>query len=138
MKPFLGESGGELVQSAIAADPVAWTSAIAYLEARAGFARALREARITGHHYYRVRAEFERAWNSYSDVTADMDLIRQAAQLADGHTQHSLRAIDGLHLASALRVAAGEPHAVTVICFDRRLWRSARDEGFALVPSREP
>ena len=46
--------------------------------------------------------------------------------------------LDGIHLASAGRLAAGQPGNVTFGCWDLRLWRAARDEGLAMLPATEP
>jgi predicted nucleic acid-binding protein len=138
VKVFLGETGADAVRRAIAADPVVWTCAIAYVETRASFARAQRDNRLSHTQGVQLRAEFESVWATYSDVTVDGGLLLQAGELLDRHTQHALRSLDALHLAAALQVAAGEPGAVTLVCFDRRLWRSARDEGFECLPRAQP
>ena len=138
VKVFLGEMGADSVRRAIAADPVVWTCAITYLETRASFARARRDNRLSQAQWARLRGELESVWATYSDVTVDGGLLLQAVDLLDRHTQHALRSLDALHLAAALQVAAGEPGAVTFVCFDRRLWRSARDEGFECLPRAQP
>ena len=138
IKVYLNEVGGQLVRRAVVSDQVAWTCVIAYLEARSGFARALRERRISPADHARAAAHLESDWDSYAIVPVDLPLVRQASDLVDLHTRHGLRALDALQLAAALQVAAGEPGAVTLVCFDRRLWRSARDEGFECLPRAQP
>ena len=46
--------------------------------------------------------------------------------------------LDALHLASALRLADGDPASMTFACWDLRLWRAARDDGFTMLPPTEP
>ncbi len=81
---------------------------------------------------------YDRVSDSYAIVPVDLRLVRQASELVDRHTRHGLRALDALQLAAALEVAGGAPGDVTLVCFDRRLWRSARDEGFECLPRAQP
>lgn len=135
---YLREPRANFVLAAVQSDPIAYTCGITYLETRAGFARALRDRRIDQANYLRLKATFEIDWAKYLYVPVDAILISSASDLAERHSGHALRAFDALQLAAAVRAATVVPGILTVLCFDRRLWRSARDEGFDLLPRSEP
>lgn len=65
-------------------------------------------------------------------VPLDPDLLREAALLAPA----TLRSLDAIHLASALRLAEAGP--VEVVAYDRRLLEAARAVGLATVSPGEP
>jgi predicted nucleic acid-binding protein len=138
LQVYLQEPHANLVQATIARDPIAYTCEISYLETRAGFARAARDHRIDSSDLGVLKAAFDVDWGRYLYVPVDSDLVRDASDLADRHTRHALRAFDALQLAAATRVAAGTEPSVTLVCFDRRLWRSARDAGFDCLPRAQP
>jgi len=137
-KAYLAELGSSDVIQMLAATTVAATSAVAYAELRALFARATREGRITAHELTTTIALLDERWARYSIVAVDDARLREAGALAERHPRHALRALDTLHLASALRISAGEPAPITFACWDLRLWRAARDEGFTMLPAAEP
>lgn len=138
VKALLRESGARVVQSTVAADPLVWVCTVSYVEVRAGIARAVREQRLAATDLAHAVAELDAVWPTYSELAVDADLVRQAASLVDRHTRHALRAFDALQLAAALLVAGGAPQRLTFVCWDRRLWRSARDEGLACIPRSQP
>lgn len=105
---------------------------------RTAFARALREHRLDEAGHDTVVDLLEAHWTRYAVVTVEEARLQEAGQLADRHTRHALRALDAIHLASALFLAAGQPDTITFACWDLRLWRAARDEGFTMLPATEP
>jgi len=126
------------VTAALAVGRIVATSALAYVELRSTFARKLREHHLDEPSHQAVVAHLAAQWFSYVVLAVDDTCLREAGNLVDRHTQHALRALDAIHLASALRLARDDPPGVTFACWDLRLWRSARDEGFSLLPAREP
>jgi uncharacterized protein len=138
IKGYLSEAASADVVAAIAGASAVATSAIAYPELRAAFARALRERRLDTAAHAAVVALLDARWSRYAVVVVDEVRLREAGRLADAHTQHALRALDAIHLASALRLATGRPASITFACWDLRLWRAARDEGFTMLPATEP
>src|SRR5204863_8940537 len=77
-------------------------------------------------------------WPSYLVLAADDACVRAAGRLIDHHAGHALRGFDAIHLASAHRLASGAPSGVSFACWDLRLWRAARDDGFTMLPAAEP
>ena len=79
-----------------------------------------------------LQREFEGDWVDIQIVEVDDQLTRVAARLA---VAHGLRALDALHLASAVTVADSE---LRVITWDKRLWHAARAVGLTVLPETEP
>lgn len=74
-------------------------------------------------------AHLDLAWTSIHAEELDDSLGLFAGALA---ARHGLRALDAVHLASALSVRAGEP---VVVSWDTDLRRAAGAEGLALSPA---
>jgi len=112
------------------ADTVA-TSIIAFVEARAAFARRHREKRISSAAHARLVRDFAADWDRYLVLEATQPLMRLAGRLA---ATHALRAYDAIHLASAkiLREKLAEP--VFFASWDGRLTAAARKEGLEVMP----
>ena len=114
------------------ADTVA-TSIIAFVEARAAFARRHREKRISSAAHARLVRDFAADWDRYLVLEATQPLMRLAGRLA---ATHALRAYDAIHLASAkiLREKLAEP--VSFASWDARLVAAARKEGLEVMPRK--
>lgn len=105
-----------------------------------------------------VRAELSAAlWRKHRDGDLDTDAVRTlerrfASDLFDRGrflvvainatvldlaaelvADHPLRAFDAVQLASALAARRADPDCTTFACFDVRLARAARAEGFAVL-----
>jgi uncharacterized protein len=127
VKLYVDESGTETVRALVAGAAVVATSAVAYVEMRATFARFVREARAKRVDVAAKAREFEADWVTTTVIRADDELLRTAGSLAE---RHRLRALDAIHLASFVQVLerAGEED-VTFSTFDDRLARAARRIG---------
>lgn len=75
------------------------TSILAYVEARAAFARRQREGGMSRGDHRRIQRDLEREWEHYVRLQVSEPLVRSAARLAK---RERLRVYDALHLASAL------------------------------------
>jgi uncharacterized protein len=96
--------------------------AIAYAEVSGVFARYFHEGKLTQGDYDEKLARFSADWETVSAVSIAPELSALAAQLMK--SQRGLRAMDALHLASALRVRAeGDLQFLT---FDNHLRHSAQ------------
>jgi predicted nucleic acid-binding protein len=138
VKAYLAETGSPEVAAAAAVATAVATNIVGYAETRGALARALREGRIDAARHAATVILFDADWPAFAVVEADGTLVRDAARLIDRHVAHALRAFDAIHLASALLFAGGQPATVTFACWDLRLWRAARDEGFVMLPATEP
>lgn len=133
MKIYIEEAGSVLVRSAINEARLAATSLVAYVEARAAFARRRRLGDLSAAEHRRIVADFESDWARYWVVPATETLIREAADLAD---RYPLRGYDAVHLAAARLVAGERSETVTVATWDGELEYAATREGLASLRAR--
>jgi predicted nucleic acid-binding protein len=130
VKLYVEEDGSSLVRKWVdGADTVA-TSIVAYVEARAAFARRRREKGMLPGAHAGVVKDFEADWDHYVVLEATQPLIKQAGKLAE---THALRAYDAIHLVSAkiFREKLSEP--VYFASWDARLVLAARKEGLEII-----
>lgn len=106
------------------------TSRIAYVEARAAFARKLREQGLTIKGYRRIIQDLDQDWGSYFIVDVSDTLVKLAGLFAE---KHALRGFDAIHLASGVILRKQAGRAVTFYCFDDRLTLAARNEGLKVT-----
>lgn len=133
VKLYVEEEGSVAVREAVVEAETVATSMIAYVEARAAFARRRRERRLSRSGHDRTIRELEADWEHYVALEVTSGLIRKAAELAEAH---ALRAYDAVHLASAklLRERVREP--ILFAAWDSNLLTAARREGLNLVGVR--
>lgn len=120
----------ELAVAVEEAEAVA-TSLLAYAEARAAFACARREARLSAQASRQVVEAFVEDWGRYVVIEVTDRLVMDAGELA---THRALRGYDALHVASALTLREQAPSGVTFLAFDHELIRSARREALPIHP----
>lgn len=130
VKLYVEEEGSPTVREAVAESETVATSMMAYVEARAAFARRRREGQLSSGEYRRTIRELEDDWEHYLLLEVTETLIRKAARLAEAH---ALRAYDAIHLASAkvLKERLGKP--VLFASWDSNLLVAARREGLEPV-----
>jgi len=120
----------ELTVAVADAEAVA-TSLVAYVESRAAFARARREARLSAQIYRRIEEAFATDWPRYISIEVTDLLVKDAGDLA---VTRSLRGYDALHLASAVSLRQQVNTSVTFLAFDRALSLAAKRETLTLHP----
>jgi predicted nucleic acid-binding protein len=125
VKLYIDETGSSAVAAQVERAVAAATTPVAYVEARAAFARRRRERTLSPLELRRIVRDLDLDWGSYTLVEIGDRLVRHAGVLAE---RHALRAYDAVHLAAALdiRRAGGD---VEFACFDAHLTRAARREG---------
>lgn len=133
VKLYVDEEGSTGCRRAVAEAELVATSAIAYVEARAAFARRRHEARLPTRSHRRIVATLDEDWSSYVVVDVTEGVIRQGARLAE---RHRLRAYDAVHLASvAVLRDVGRSEPLVFASWDAVLGQAARREGFSLLPT---
>ncbi len=131
VKLYVDEDGSSVVRKWVDDADVIATSIIAFVEARAAFARRHREKKIPWAAHAILVKDFEADWNRYLVVEATEALVRQAGKLTE---KHPLRAYDAIHLASAKVLREKLAETVSFASWDARLARVARKEGLKTIP----
>jgi predicted nucleic acid-binding protein len=124
VKLYVDEAGSDDVRQDLSAATIVATSAVAYAEARAAFARLRRERALSPLAFRLVKRDFDTDWPSYLAIAPTTALCRTAGELAE---RYRLRGFDSIHLASYVQVAreAGRVE-IRFSSFDRRLNRAAK------------
>lgn len=106
-----------------------WISLVGYTEVCSALARRLRERKLTVDGHNALIRMFNQDWWHLDQVIVDPELAFHAGSLA---RKHALRALDAIHLASAVRVMSITGN-VTFLSFDAALSRAATAEGLGQV-----
>lgn len=133
-KLYVAEEHSDLVRSAVAEAWKVCTSRLAYVEARAAFARLRADGDLEDDRTLRtVVSWLDADWESYETHPLSAEIVGRAGDLAEKHER--LRANDAVHLATALEILKGfgtlaedEEPFVRFLTFDRRLLKAARRE----------
>jgi len=129
VKLYVQESNSRETKLLAQSAQVLATARIAYVEARAAFARKRRDRGLSAAQYRSIIRNLDQDWDSYFVVDISESLVKTAASLAE---RHSLRALDAIHLASGVAIHEKAAPTLTFHCFDVRLSAAARDEGLHL------
>jgi predicted nucleic acid-binding protein len=127
VKLYVREKDSETVRGCVEASEAVATSVLAYAEARAAFARKLREQGITKDAHEAVKRALAADWPSVFVLYVTAGTARLAGDLAE---KHALRGFDALHLASAAELRAAGAGDIRFSSADERLRAAARAEGF--------
>jgi predicted nucleic acid-binding protein len=128
LKLFLVEEGSPEVHNLWDQADRLSTSRITLPEARAALAAGARAGRLTPRGHSDAVLELRRRWRELHVFDLSEELAREAGDLAE---RYALRALDAIHLASAL--AGGR--RVVMATWDAGLARAARDVPLAVTPA---
>jgi predicted nucleic acid-binding protein len=128
-KLLLGEPGSDEALACWRALGDGYATSIGYLELRSALDGARRGGRPVHIEPWMDEIIADALWEEITTVELDADVMAVSLRLL---TTHGIRALDAIHLASALVVAGGEPLAL--VSFDRRLRNAARAEGLVVLP----
>lgn len=131
VKLYVEERGRTVVVKAVNEAEIVATSMVAYVEARAAFARRRREGVLAPADYRRSVRDLDGDWSRYLRFEVAEALVRAAGRLAE---RYRLRAYDAVHLASAL-VMRDQLGEVNFACWDSGLNAAARRAGLTLLPA---
>jgi uncharacterized protein with PIN domain len=130
VKLYVEESGSAAVPEQLGEAAIVATSSIAYVEARAAFARRRRAGDLSAGEHRRLAAELDSDWERYVRLAVTDGLIREAAALA---ARHPLRAYGAVHLTSAVTARRRLEGDLLFACWDGGLSAAASREGLALA-----
>ena len=131
VKRYLTEPGTEAVQGLFGGPDAVAGSALTAVEVPSAISRAKRAGIVKAADATRAIALFQGDWARFVRIPVDDRRLDAAAVLAE---RHCLRALDAVHLASALSWAEAIAGAVVLATFDRELWLAAREAGLAPWP----
>ena len=120
-----------MVERAVEAASRVVTSTVAYAEARAAFARKMREGVISEEQHRFIVETLDGEWETYESLSATDAVARRAGDLAE---RYALRGIDSIHLASALLIDEELREDLRFLAFDDALNAAAHQA----VPVYEP
>jgi predicted nucleic acid-binding protein len=133
VKLYVAEEGSLLCRQAVTDARLVSTSVVAYVEARAAFARKRREHALSPAAHRALVRTLDRDWGRYLRIEASEGLIHEAASLAE---RHRLRGYDAIHLASAVLLKNRLAEEVVFSSWDVALQAAARREGLGRLPGR--
>lgn len=131
VKLYMDEVGSKDMEALAGRASAIATSWLAYAEARSAFARKRREKDLTDLEYHFAIAALERDWDTYLTIDVAAKIVRDAGRLAE---KHALKALDAVHLASALSVKEDQElsfQSLVLSSADIRLLGAGRAEGLA-------
>lgn len=135
VKRYINEAGSDWIRTLLTSSESSFFAAhIVIVEVISAFTRRAREGILTPSEYQELREVFQVDCNQDCDIIiAAGDIIEVANRLLE---QHPLRALDALHLATALVVnqwlIANHLPILTFLCADERLLAAATAEGLAV------
>ena len=91
VKLYVEETYSADVEGWVGLAEVTGTSLVAYVEARAAFARRFRENVFSSKDYTRLRSQFESDWKNFLSIHVTREIVRIAGNLAE---KHGLRGFD--------------------------------------------
>jgi predicted nucleic acid-binding protein len=124
------EADADVVRIVFAATDRTFTSRIAYPEGRAALAAARRVGRLAARDHATAMRDFDRLIESLGIVEMHPALARAAGDVAE---RFALRALDAVHLASALALGGSD---TVVVTWDRMLASAASTAGLGIAPGR--
>jgi predicted nucleic acid-binding protein len=130
VKLYVREDGSDAVRQAVSEASSVASSSVAYVEARAAFARKFRERGLTAKTYAVVKDDLDRDWERIFVLNLTAAVVRVAGDLAE---KHGLRGYDAIHLASALELKNAVPSPIRFSSSDTKLADAARSEGLLIA-----
>ena len=128
---LLGESTGEFTRNALATAEAVTASDLTLVECDRALIRGLATGDVTPPEAARARQALNRAAAHWHLIRIGGEVIERARR---PFPAEPLRALEAIHLASALITAAAVPD-LTLLSFDRRIRQAARHLGLSLAPA---
>jgi len=130
VKAYVEETHSRKVLQGMSAATASASHKVAYVEARAAFARLQREHVLDESKWEALKSEFMADWENYLQIDTTKPLLVHAGELAE---VFALRGYDSLHLAAAHMLYGQSEELVVFACYDRRLNQAAGVLGLHLL-----
>jgi predicted nucleic acid-binding protein len=131
VKRYAREIGSALVRRLLGSSEVVATSRLSEIEVASAVTRRARAGAITSSDRDRILAAIDPDFASLVVVELTPAISGRARTLLQ---RHSLRGSDAVHLASGCYLRDELTQPIGFVCFDDRLTRTARTEGFEVEP----
>jgi len=131
IKAYVEEEGSVAVRMLMASAERAGSSAVLLIELRGALARMRATSRLDDGAYTQARVKFDSDWEKMAKLPVTAAVLDLAVEVSE---RHLLRALDAIHLASALTLSRGEE--VVLSSWDKPLLDAAAAEGMR-VAARE-
>lgn len=128
---LLGEPSGPVARNALAAAETVTASDLTLVECDRALIRGVATGDVAPAEAVRLRGVLNRTARHWSLLRIDGEVVERARQ---PFPTEPLRALDAVHLATALVVAANVP-GFALLTFDQRIRRAARQLGLSLTPA---
>ena len=130
---LLGEERGETVRAQLAAADVIFTSDLTLIECDRAFRRAVATGRVTASEALQIQASIDTASSHWTLLGMDADIVHRSRR---SFPREAIRALDAIHLATALAVRDLSPDMV-VLSLDDRIRDNAVSLSFEVAPVAE-
>lgn len=134
VKAYKAEKGTAKVVQLLTSQEQFFSSRVCYAEVLFALRRAREALEISEQDFWRKVGEFESHWDT-CDIVQLSDPVGRI--LKDSVLKYSLRALDAIHLASALWLKQFFNLDVTFICADDRLLAAASEEQLSILNPEE-
>lgn len=125
------ESGSEILKGWLQTASLHGTSALTFVEMASALSKAGRLGYIKSNEAQAIWQVFQDDWKRIATINLTELILKQASLLA---WRYPLRGYDAVHLASALTWQESNMEPITLITFDRQLWRAGKQEGLEVLP----
>lgn len=123
VKRYVEEIGSQAVQELLRKESQFFISKVAYAEVFMSFRRKNEEGTLGGKEFSQCLNGFEADWEAFNIIEVSNEVLKT---LRNRIFEHSLRALDALHLASALWLKEVSSITIVFVCSDHRLKERAR------------
>jgi len=130
VKAYVEEEHSSEVRRSMKSASASASHRIAYVEARAAFARLQREQVLNEAGWNILKDEFKADWKNYLLIDTTSELLERASEFAEAF---ALRAYDSVHLAAAQLLYEDAEEPVVFACYDRKLNQAANILGLDLL-----
>ncbi len=129
VKRYAHEPGSETVIRLLTTANRIFTSKIAYVELLMTFRRKQTDGPLTEQQFTELRRRLEQDWYSWILIEVSDEMLEIVKKRV---IHHSLRALDAIHLSSALLARKLVGRKLVFVCSDQKLQEAAAAEGLTV------